>query len=44
VALPLALPDRQFAVLVAGPMTRIEDRIEEFVRIMQSAIIRHLTP
>lgn len=38
VALPLSLPNRQFAVLVAGPTMRIEHRIDEFVRIMQTAI------
>ena len=43
VALPVALPNRQFAVLVAGPMTRIEHRIEDFVGIMQTAISRHLS-
>lgn len=42
VALPLSLPNRQFAVLVAGPMMRIADRIDEFVRIAQGAIKRQL--
>lgn len=43
VALPLSLPNRQFAVLVAGPMMRIEHRIADFVRIMQAAIARQLS-
>jgi DNA-binding IclR family transcriptional regulator len=43
VALPLSLPHRQFAVLVAGPMSRIEHRIAEFVRIVQAAIDRRLS-
>lgn len=42
VALPLSLPNRQFAVLVAGPMMRIEHRISDFVRIIQTAIARQL--
>jgi len=43
VALPLRLPNQQFAVLVAGPMTRIEHRIAEFVKIVRAAIDRQLS-
>lgn len=43
VALPLQIPNRQFAVLVAGPMFRVEARIEELVRLMTQAIDRHLS-
>ncbi|MGJ7497397.1 IclR family transcriptional regulator [Variovorax sp. RT4R15] len=42
VALPLSLPNRQFAVLVAGPISRIEHRTAEYVRIIQAAIARQL--
>lgn len=38
VALPLDLGHRQFAVLVAGPMTRIERRIPDFVEVIRKAI------
>jgi DNA-binding IclR family transcriptional regulator len=42
VALPLGLPHRQFAVLVAGPMFRIEHRTQELVDAIRQAIDRHL--
>lgn len=41
VALPLPLPNRQFAILVAGPMARIAHRIPEVVRIVRKVIARH---
>jgi len=41
VALPLGLPHRQFAVLVAGPMFRIENRTQELVAAVRQAIDRH---
>ena len=40
VALPLTLPGRQFAVLVAGPMSRISHRIPEFAKVIQAALAR----
>ncbi len=40
VALPLALPHRHLAVLVAGPMFRIADRIEEVARVMTRRLER----
>lgn len=42
VALPLKMPNRQFAVLVAGPMFRVKERSEELAAIMQREIARHL--
>lgn len=38
VAMPLALPDRHLAVLVAGPMFRVGDRIEALARLMKQRI------
>jgi IclR family transcriptional regulator, acetate operon repressor len=38
VALPLALADRHLAVLVAGPMFRVADRIEELARLMKQQV------
>jgi len=43
VVLPLQIPHRQFAVLVAGPMFRVQPRIAELVRLMTRAIDRHLS-
>ncbi|MBI5257907.1 MAG: IclR family transcriptional regulator [Burkholderiales bacterium] len=42
VALPLQLPHRQFAVLVAGPMFRVQPRMPELVRILGRTLERHL--
>lgn len=42
VALPLAMPHRQFAVLVAGPMFRLQERSQELARIMAREIQRHV--
>lgn len=38
VALPLALPHRQFAVLVAGPMFRVKDRTRELAAILRDEL------
>lgn len=38
VAIPLSVNDRQFALLVAGPMFRIQPRYEEVAAAMRSAI------
>ena len=40
VALPLALPHRHLAVLVAGPMFRVGERIEALVKAMKARIAR----
>jgi IclR family acetate operon transcriptional repressor len=40
VALPLPLPDRHLAVLVAGPMFRVHDRSAELAALMRKAIER----
>ena len=42
VAMPLKLPHRQFAVLVAGPMFRLHTRVEELARVMAREIERCL--
>ncbi len=42
VALPLGLPHRHFAVLVAGPMFRIKSRSQEFAEIMRAQVVQHL--
>ncbi|WP_096670073.1 IclR family transcriptional regulator [Polaromonas sp. AET17H-212] len=42
VALPLRLPHRHFAVLVAGPMFRIKSRSQEFAEIMRAQVDHHL--
>lgn len=42
VAMPLMVPHRNFALLVAGPMFRIKNRSEEFVKIMAVEIAQHL--
>jgi DNA-binding IclR family transcriptional regulator len=42
VALPLALPHRHFAVLVAGPMFRVKSRGEELARILGEEVRKHL--
>jgi DNA-binding IclR family transcriptional regulator len=41
VALPLKMQNRQFAVLLAGPMFRVGERAEELVRAMKGEIERH---
>jgi IclR family acetate operon transcriptional repressor len=38
VALPLALPQRHLAVLVAGPMFRVAERVEKLARLMRAQI------
>jgi DNA-binding IclR family transcriptional regulator len=42
VAVPLKMPHRQFAVLVAGPMFRVKARSAELANIMTREITRHL--
>jgi len=42
VALPLQVGQRQFALLVGGPMFRIQPRREELARIMREEIAAHL--
>jgi DNA-binding IclR family transcriptional regulator len=42
VALPLPIPHRQFAVLVAGPMFRVKARSKELAQIMAGEIEKHL--
>ncbi len=42
VALPLDLPHRQLALLVAGPTFRIKSRSAEFATLMKREIKRHL--
>lgn len=42
VALPLKMPHRHFAVLVAGPMFRLQGRAEALARIMAREIDRHM--
>jgi len=42
VAMPLQVPHRQFAVLVAGPMSRVKTRGKELARIMSAEIDHHL--
>ena len=42
VAMPLPVPQRQFAVLVAGPMSRVKTRSKELAKIMSSEIENHL--
>jgi DNA-binding IclR family transcriptional regulator len=44
VALPLDLPHRHFAVLVAGPMFRVKSRGEELATIMKATIVTHVGP
>jgi DNA-binding IclR family transcriptional regulator len=41
VAVPLKMPHRQFAVLVAGPMFRVKSRSAELAKIMAREIARH---
>jgi IclR family transcriptional regulator, acetate operon repressor len=41
VALPLKMPHRQFAVLIAGPMFRIQSRSAELAKLMKAEIERH---
>ncbi|HSV81773.1 MAG TPA: IclR family transcriptional regulator [Ramlibacter sp.] len=42
VALPLALPHRHLALLVAGPVFRVGDRVEKLARLMKTQVARHL--
>jgi IclR family acetate operon transcriptional repressor len=42
VALPLKMPHRHFAVLVAGPMFRIQSRAESLAATMEREIGRHV--
>ena len=42
VAMPLHVPHRQFAVLVAGPMSRVKMRSKELARIIVSEVETHL--
>jgi len=42
VALPLAMPHRQFAVLVAGPMFRLQGRAAELAGVLRAEVARHL--
>ncbi|RYY93513.1 MAG: IclR family transcriptional regulator [Comamonadaceae bacterium] len=41
VAVPLKMPHRQFAVLVAGPMFRVKSRSAELAQIISREIARH---
>jgi len=40
--MPLDVPQRHFAVLVAGPVTRVDSRKDEFVRIIAEEIARYM--
>ena len=42
IAMPLDVPQRHFAVLVAGPVTRVDSRKDEFVRIIAEEIARYM--
>jgi DNA-binding IclR family transcriptional regulator len=42
VAMPLPVPHRQFAVLVAGPMFRVKARSKELAKIISTEIEKHL--
>jgi DNA-binding IclR family transcriptional regulator len=42
VALPLRMSHRQFAVLVAGPVSRVKARSEELASLIQKEIARNL--
>ena len=42
VAVPLKMPHRQFAVLVAGPMFRVKARSEQLAKVIQKEIARHV--
>lgn len=43
VALPLKMPHRRFAVLVAGPMFRVKSKSEQLARAIAREIERHVT-
>jgi adenylyl- and sulfurtransferase ThiI len=40
--MPLPMPHRQFAVLVAGPMFRVKARSKELAKIISTEIEKHL--
>lgn len=42
VALPLKMPHRQFAILVAGPVSRVKGRSKELAGLIQKEIERSL--
>lgn len=42
VAMPLKMPHRNFAVLVAGPMSRLTGRSEQLARAIAKQITRHM--
>jgi DNA-binding IclR family transcriptional regulator len=42
VAVPLKMPHRQFAVLIAGPVSRVKARAEELAGILHKELTRHL--
>lgn len=42
IALPLQLGERQLAVLIGGPMFRIQPRRDELVRVMREEIAAHV--
>jgi IclR family acetate operon transcriptional repressor len=42
VAMPLPVPHRQFAVLVAGPMFRVKTRSKELAKIISSEVETHV--
>ncbi|MGO4391688.1 IclR family transcriptional regulator [Variovorax sp. M-6] len=44
IAMPLQVEQRHLALLVAGPVFRVQPRQAEIVRIMQEEIARHLPP
>jgi len=39
---PLKMPHRQFAVLVAGPMSRLKSRSEELAKILTREVAKHV--
>lgn len=42
VAVPLRLPHRQFALLVAGPVSRVKPRAQELAAMLQEELAQHL--
>jgi len=42
VAMPLLVPHRQFAVLVAGPMFRVKSRSKELAKVISAEVESHL--
>lgn len=42
VAVPLVLGDRVFAVTIAGPLFRVENRVDEFANLLHRVTAKHL--